>query len=174
MNRVKASLLAGPAALAMLLAGCTGAEGGAPEPVGQGTGEANSNVPAGEPVPTEITTQAPEGGAAVRLGDTEEAITKVGCTDVNENWSMSGSNEGGAKVAVTTTADKQTVVSASVVFDDGKLVDMDTTRELGSATITWDGEWFTVAGTGPYFDLMDPEVDGSDPINFVVRASCPA
>ncbi|GAA4889723.1 hypothetical protein GCM10025789_02700 [Tessaracoccus lubricantis] len=173
MNRVKASLLAGPAVVAMLLSGCTGGAGGAPSPVGQGTGQANAQGP-GEAVPTEITTQAPQGGAAVRLGDTEEAITKVGCTQVNDNWSMSGSNEGGAKVAVTTTGDKQTVISASVVFDDGKLVDMDTTREQGSATITWDGDWFTVAGSGPYFDLMDPDVAGQDPINFVVKASCPA
>nr|WP_255433454.1 lipoprotein LpqH [Tessaracoccus sp. MC1865] len=174
MNRVKASLLAGPAVLALLLSGCTGGAGGAPSPVGQGTGEANADVPAGQALPTEITTAAPQGGAAVRLGDTEEAITKVGCTQVNDNWSMSGSNEGGAKVAVTTTGDKQTVVSASVVFDDGKLVDMDTARDLGSATITWDGDWFTVVGSGPFYDLMDPAVTGQDPVNFVVKASCPA
>jgi len=171
---MKAALLAGTTVTAILLAGCAGAAGGAPEPTGQGTGGPSANAPAAEPAASEVATEAPEGGAAVRLGDTEEAIEKVGCTDVNENWSMSGSVDDGAKVAVMTTGDKQTVISVSVVFADGKLVQMDADSGDGEASITWDGDWFTVVGSGPYYDLMDPEVTGDEARDFVVKASCPA
>lgn len=169
---MKAALLAGTAITAMLLVGCAGAAGGAPEPIGQATAGPEAETPAtAEPEATAVSAEAPEGGAAVRLGDAEEAIDRVGCTQVNDNWSMSGSVEDGAKVAVMTTGDKQSVVSVSVVFADGKLVQMDGSG--GEAEITWDGEWFTVVGSGPYFDLMDPEVAGDDSIGFVVTASCP-
>lgn len=165
--------LAGPVAVVLLLAGCAGAEGGAPEPVGQSSDQPEAAAPADGAVPTEITAEALEGGAVVRLGDIEEAIDRVGCTEVNDNWSMSGSVEDGAKVAVMTTADKQSVINASVVMADGKLVQMDATNGAGEAAISWDGDWFTVTGSGAYFDLMDPEVTGESTIGFMVEASCP-
>ena len=104
MNRVKATLVLAPATLALLLSACSGA-GGAPDPVGQGTGAANSALPTAQAA-TDISTEAPQGGAAVRLGDTEEAITQVGCTSMNDDWTMSGSNDGGAKVSVITNAER--------------------------------------------------------------------
>lgn len=173
---MKFSLLAGAAVAALLLSGCAGAQGGAPEPVGEvtGAGVVSQEAPAAEPAATEVATEAPEGGAAVRLGDIEQAIERVGCTSVNDNWSMSGSVDDGAKVAVMTTGDRQTVISASVVLADGKLVQMDSELGQGEATITWDGDWFTVVGSGPYFDLMDAEVTGDEEQSFVVKASCPA
>ncbi|NHB84462.1 hypothetical protein G7085_07205 [Tessaracoccus sp. HDW20] len=94
--------------------------------MGQGTAAGNSAVPQLGPAtaPTEVSVEAPAGGAAVRLGDTEEAITQVGCTEINDTFAVSGSNEGGAKAAVTTSQDRQRVLAASVVLADGKLVDM--------------------------------------------------
>lgn len=171
MNRAKASLLAGTAAAALLLGGCSGT-GGGPAPVGQGTGAANSAIPSNEPLPSEITTQAPDGGAAVRLGETEEAITKVGCTSINDDWTMSGSNEGGAKVALITNPERTTVVSASVVLADGKVARYDGTA--GRAEIAWDGENFTVTGQGTYMDLAAAEQDPEALQTFVIKAACPA
>jgi len=173
MNRVKTTLLVLPAGLAMLLTGCSGV-GGGPEPVGQGTGAANSAVPQLGPAtaPTEVSVDAPSGGAAVRLGDTEEAITQVGCTEINGTFAVSGSNEGGAKTAVTTSEDRQTVLAASVVLADGKLVDMK--EGAGSATITWEGDSFTVSGTGPYIDLMQGDDSAGQEIGFMVKGSCAA
>lgn len=164
----KAPVLAALAAV-LLLAGCTGAEGGAPEPAAPGSSHATPGAQSAQPA--EIGTEAPAGGAAVRLGDYEEAIGSVGCTNVNENWSMSGSVDDGAKVAVLTNAARDQVLSASVVLADGKLVQMEGGN--GEAAITWDGGWFTVEGSGPYYDLMDPEVAGQDSIGFMVRANCP-
>lgn len=171
MNRVKATLLVGPAVLAMTLAGCSGS-GGAPEPVGQGTGAANSAQPQQATTPTEIATTAPEGGAAVRLGDTEEAITTVGCLEINDTWTVSGSNEDGAKTAVTTTLDRQSVTSASVVFGDGKMVSVQGGQ--GSATIAWEGEKFTVSGTGPFTDLMAGDTEPSGEVGFMITGTCAA
>lgn len=171
MNRAKATLLAVPAVLALTLAGCSGV-GGAPAPVGQGTGAANSAQPQVAVVPTEISTPAPEGGAAVRLGDTEEAITTVGCTEINDTWTVSGSNEGGAKAAVTTPQDRQSVSQASVVLADGKIVDMKAGQ--GSATIVWEGETFTVSGTGAYLDLQSGSTDASGEIGFMITGTCAA
>ncbi|AQP45283.1 lipoprotein LpqH [Tessaracoccus flavus] len=170
MNRVKVVLLAGAASVALLASACSG-DGGAPAPVGQGTAAANSAVPTNEPLPSEIGTEAPEGGAAVRLGDIEEAITKVGCTSMNDDWTMSGSNEGGAKVALITSADRQTVVSASVVLADGKLVDYK--GETGRADIAWDGESFTVTGQGTFMDLAAAEQDPEALETFVIKGACP-
>ncbi len=173
MKTMKTSLLVGTAALALTLTACAGT-GGSPDPVGQGTGAANSAGPNNEPAtaPTEITVEAPTGGAAVRLGDTEEAIDTVGCTEINGTWAVSGSNEGGAKAAVTTSGDRQTVVTASVVLADGKLVDVK--EGQGTATITWNGETFTVTGTGPYLDLMSGETASTQEIGFMLTGSCPS
>lgn len=173
MNRIKTSLLVGAGVFALTLSACSGA-GGAPDPVGQGTGAANSAGTNNEPAtaPTEVTVEAPAGGAAVRLGDTEEAIDTVGCTEINDSWAVSGSNEGGAKAAVTTSQDRQSVVTASVVLADGKLVDVKDGQ--GSATITWEGENFTVVGTGPYLDLMAGETASTQEIGFMLKGSCPS
>lgn len=171
MNRVKATLLVGPAVLALALSGCSGA-GGAPDPVGQGTGAANTSQPQAAAPPTEVSTPAPEGGAAVRLGDTEEAITTVGCTEINDTWTVSGSNEGGAKAAVTTSQDRQTVIDASVVLADGKIGTMK--EGEGSATIAWEGETFTVSGTGTFLDLGSGKTESSEQIGFLITGTCAA
>ena len=172
MNRVKATLLAG-ATVAALLTGACSENAGSPDPAPGGTAQPNSNTAVDSgPIPTEITTQAPEGGAAVRMGDTEEAITKVGCTAINDDWTMSGSNEGGAKVALITTPDRQRVITASVVFADGKLVDY--RGDAGHADISWDGDAFTVTGEGSYVDLISDEGPTDSLMSFVIKATCPA
>lgn len=158
---------------AVLLAGCAGAAGGAPEPVDDGPAGDNGNPSAAAPA-TQVSAESPEGGAAVRLGDTEETIPRLGCTQVNDNWSMSGSVDDGAKIAVMTTADKQEIISVSVVLADGKLVQMDSAKDEGQATISWDDEQFTVVGSGPFLDLSDQNVTGDENIDFVVTGSCPA
>lgn len=174
MNRLNATALVLPAAAALLLAGCSGV-GGAPDPVGKGTGPANTAAPGGgEPAtaPSEVTIEAPSGGAAVRMGDTEEPIDKVGCIEINDTFAISGSNEGGAKTAVTTSSDRQTVISAQVVFADGKLVDMK--EGAGSATISWEGDNFVVSGTGPYLDFNTESQESTQDVGFMVKGSCQA
>lgn len=175
MNRVKVSVLAAASAAALLLGACSG-DPGSPQPAPGGTGAANASNSSDPglqaPAPTEITTEAPEGGAAVRMGDQEEAITKVGCTPINNDWTMSGSNDGGAKVALITTPDRQTVTTANVVFADGKLVDY--RGDAGHAEITWDGDTFTVVGEGAYMDLGAGGEPTGEMMSFVIKATCPA
>lgn len=172
MNRAKVSVLAAASAAALLLGACSG-DPGAHQPAPGGTGAANTSDTSGPgpQAPAEITTQAPEGGAAVRMGDQEEAITQVGCTPINNDWTMSGSNDGGAKVALITTPDRQTVTTANVVFADGRLVDY--RGDAGHAEITWDGDTFTVVGEGAYMDLAAGGEPTGEMMSFVIKATCP-
>lgn len=142
---------------------------------GQGTGGANASQPAVETGATEgevgeIEEPAPEGGAAARIGDKEETVSQVACTVLNGQWTMSGGDDEGAKVAVTATEDRATVQSASVVLSDGTVASM--TGDTGSASIVFDAETFTVTGRGPVLDLNNPSEDAATEGDFVITATC--
>lgn len=171
MNTWKSASLSAIAVVALFgMSACT--DPGAEVPgAGQGTGGANASQPVSEPSVGEVETAAPEGGAAARIGDVEETVGKVACTVLNGQWTMSGGDDEGAKVAVTATEDRATVQSASVVLSDGMVASM--TGESGSATITWDGETFTLTGMGTVMDLNDPPAtDEAAEGEFVITATC--
>lgn len=171
MHIRKTTTLSALAIVALLGAsGCSDPGANVPEP-GQGTGGVNASQPVNEPNTGVVETTAPEGGAAARIGDAEETVTKVACTVLNGQWTMSGGDEEGAKVAVTATEDRATVQSASVVLSDGTVASM--SGDKGNATIAWDGETFTLTGMGEVIDLNDPAEDGETAEGeFVITATC--
>ncbi len=139
-----------------------------PEP-GQGTGRANASQPVVETSVGVVETTAPAGGAAARIGDTEETVNTIACTVLNGQWTMSGGDDEGAKVAVTATEDRATVQSASVVLSDGTVASM--SGDSGSATIAWEGETFTLTGMGTVLDLNNPD-EPEEQNEFVITATC--
>lgn len=176
MHNAKTSVLSAVAIIALLgMSACTDPGANVPEP-GQGTDDTNASQPVEEPNVGTVEAAAPEGGAAARIGDDEETVGKVSCTVLNGQWTMSGGEDEGAKVAVTATEDRATVQSASVVLSTGTVASM--TGESGTATINWDGETFTVTGRGAVMDLNNPEEPSSDDAeepgeaDFVITATC--
>lgn len=168
MNTWKSTTLTAVAVLTLLSASaCSDTGANIPAP-GEGTGAPNASQPVSETSVGTVEAPAPEGGAAARIGDQEETISKVACTVMNEQWTMSGGDDEGAKVAVTGSQDRSTVFSASVVLSDGTVASMG--GDAGSASIAWDGETFTVTGTGPVMDLNEPE-EGAE-ADFVITATC--
>lgn len=170
INRFKSLALTGMAVAAMFgISACSGGDVVAPGP-GQGTGSANAEQPAPPaPEPGTIEAEAPEGGAAARIGSDESTISHVACTVINGVWSMSGGDDDGTKVAVTGPEDRGSVDTASIVMPDGTVVQV--TPGKGSADIAWDGEEFTVTGVGQVLDLNDPEAEHDDS-DFVIQAAC--
>lgn len=173
MNTWTTSTLSALAVIALLgVSACSDPGSDVPN-AGQGTGGANASQPVNETVGAEvgeIEEPAPEGGAAARIGDTEETVSQVACTVLNGQWTMSGGDDEGAKVAVTATEDRATVQSASVVLSDGTVASM--TGDTGSASIVFDGETFTVTGKGPVLDLNNPSEDAAAEGDFVITATC--
>lgn len=140
---------------------------------GQGTADTNASQPVEEPEVGTVEAPAPEGGAAARIGDVEETVGKVACTVLNGQWTMSGGEDEGAKVAVTASEDRATVQTASVVLSNGTVASMG--GGSGSATITWDGETFTLTGSGAVMDLNSPPADDAEQpgeAEFVITATC--
>lgn len=172
MHIVKSTSLSIFAALALVgMSACSDPGTNIPQP-GEGTGAPNASQPISESSVGSVETSAPEGGAAARIGDVEETVGKVACTVMNGQWTVSGGADEGAKVAVTGSEDRSTVLSASVVLSEGKVAS--TGGDSGSATISWDGETFTVTGSGPVMDLNNPdETDGeAAEEDFVITATC--
>lgn len=168
MKNWKSTTLSSLAIVALLgMSACSDPGTNIPEP-GQGTGAPNASQPVDEPSVGAVEAEAPEGGAAARIGDQEETVGTVACTVMNGQWTMSGGDDEGAKVAVTGSEDRATVFSASVVLSDGTVASMG--ADSGSATIAWDGESFTVTGSGPVMDLNDPQ-EGAE-ADFVITATC--
>ncbi|MEO7589483.1 MAG: lipoprotein LpqH [Arachnia sp.] len=152
------------------LSACVDPGANVPQP-GEGTGAPNASQPVGQASVGTIETPAPEGGAAARIGKVEETIGTVACTVLNGQWTMSGGDDNGAKVAVTASEDRAEVASASVVLSDGTVATMMT--GAGQATIAWDAETFTVTGRGPVMNLNEPPADGDQPEDdFVITATC--
>lgn len=176
MNKLKSIALSGVGVVAVLaLSACTDTGVDVPEP-GQGTGSANASQPQAEPQPEgeqsvgTVETEAPEGGAAARVGETEITIERVACTVINGIWSMSGSDaEADDKVAVTGPEDRSAVETASVVLADGTVVQV--MPGTGSASIAWEGETFTVTGRGALLNLNEPDASGEEE-DFVITAAC--
>ncbi len=171
MNTWKTTTLSTLTIAALLgMSACSDPGANVPEP-GQGTGGVNVSQPVDEPSTGAVETNAPEGGAAARIGDQEETVTKVACTVLNGQWTMSGGDDEGAKVAVTASEDRATVQSASVVLSDGTVANM--SSDSGSATIAWEGEKFTLTGMGTVIDLNNPkEPDEAAEEEFVITALC--
>ncbi len=176
MNTAKTSMLSAVAIVALLgMSACTDPGADVPGP-GEGTADSNASQPVEEPNVGSVEAPAPEGGAAARIGDVEETVGKVACTVLNGQWTMSGGEDEGAKVAVTATEDRATVQTASVVLSNGTVASMG--GENGSATIMWDGETFTVTGSGAVMDLNNPPADEGDDAEqpgeaeFVITATC--
>lgn len=172
MNTWKSTAFSALAIIALLgMSACSDPGANVPEP-GQGTGGVNASQPVEEPSVGVVETTAPEGGAAARIGDQEEIINKVACTVLNGQWTMSGGDDEGAKVAVTATEDRATVQSASVVLSDGTVASM--SGDSGSATISWDGDTFTLTGMGTVIDLNNPAGpdDAAPEGEFVITATC--
>lgn len=174
MRTAKTSVLSAVAVIALLgTSACSDPGAQVPGP-GQGTADANASQPVGEASVGTVEAPAPEGGAAARIGDVEETVGKVACTVLNGQWTMSGGEDEGAKVAVTATEDRTTVQTASVVLSDGTVASMG--GGAGSASIMWDGETFTVTGSGAVMDLNNPP-EGEDTeqpaeAEFVITATC--
>lgn len=169
MKSTKSLAIAGIAALCLAMSACTN-PGITPPSPGQGTGSANASQP--QPAPPTvgaISTTAPEGGAAAKIGDEEFVIKTVACTVLNGMWSMSGSDDAGMKVAVTGAEDRQSVQTASIVTSDNRVVQVN--PGAGSATIAWEGESFTVTGKGQLINLNTPDAAASD-TDFVIKATC--
>ncbi|RMB62083.1 lipoprotein LpqH [Tessaracoccus antarcticus] len=175
MNRLVTSTISAVAVVALAgLSACVDPGSNVPQP-GQGTGAPNASQPVNEASVGTVETAAPEGGAAARIGDAEETISAVACTVLNGQWTVSGGDDEGAKVAVTASEDRATVASASVVLSDGTVATM--TADAGGATIAWAGETFTVSGRGPVMNLNDDPGDGGeqqDEADFVITATCQA
>lgn len=173
MHNAKTSALSAVAVIALLgMSACTDPGANVPEP-GQGTDDTNASQPVEEPNVGTVEAEAPEGGAAARIGEEEETVNKVACTVLNGQWTMSGGEDEGAKVSVNATEDRATVQTASVVLSNGTVASM--TAESGSATIDWDGETFTVTGRGALMDLNNPSSeDAEEPseADFVITATC--
>lgn len=172
MNIWKSTTLPALAVAGLLgISACTDPGTNIPEP-GQGTGGPNASQLANEASAGVVETTAPQGGAAARIGDVEKTVNKVACTVHNGQWTMSGGDDEGAKVAVIATEDRATVQSASVVLSDGTLASM--SSESGSATISWEGDTFTLTGMGPVIDLNAPAEPDEDPAEgeFVITATC--
>lgn len=171
MNQIKTVALAGAAIVALLAlpdCGNTGGnDGGGLPGVGKGTGPANATQPTA--APGTIATQAPEGGAAARIGVDEYTISKVACTVINGVWSMSGGDDAGVRVAVTGPEDRSRVDTASIVTADGKVAQVSPGK--GSAAIVWEGESFTVTGKGELLDLNNPDGEGTE-TDMVIKATC--
>ncbi len=176
MHTAKTSALSAAAIIALLgMSACS--DPGAEVPgAGQGTADTNASQPVDVPNVGTVEVPVPAGGAAARIGDVEETISKVACTVLNGQWTMSGGEDDGAKVGVTATEDRATVQTASVVLSNGTVASM-RSGDSGSATISWDGETFTVSGTGAVMDLNDPDA-GSESAeqpaeaDFVITATC--
>lgn len=172
MSIWKSTTLPALAVIALLgMSACTDPGANVPAP-GQGTGGVNASQPVNEPSTGVVETAAPEGGAAARIGDVEETVNKVACTVLNGQWTMSGGDDEGAKVAVTATEDRATVQSASVVLSDGTVASM--AGDSGSAAISWDGETFTLTGLGTVIDLNNPAEPDDEAAEgeFVITATC--
>lgn len=171
MIKLKSIAYSGVGIVAVLaMSACTDTGVDVPEP-GQGTGSANASQPQeAEPSVGTVETPAPEGGAAAKVGDTEITIDQVACTVINGMWSMSGSDaEADDKVAVTGPEDRSGVETASVVLADGTVVQV--MPGSGEASISWDGETFTVTGRGPLLNLNEPDATGEES-DFVITATC--
>lgn len=159
------------------MSACTDPGANVPAP-GQGTGgvnasqPGNASTPVGEPSVGVVQTTAPAGGAVARIGDVEEIVNRVACTVLNGQWTMSGGDDEGAKVAVNATEDRVTVQSASVVLSNGTVASI--SGDTGSATIAWEGETFTITGNGPVMDLNNPADPGDElpESEFVIKATC--
>lgn len=174
MSKAKTSVLSAVAVIALLgMTACSDPGAEVPGP-GQGTADSNASQPAEQATVGTVESTAPEGGAAARIGDVEETVGKVACTVLNGQWTMSGGEDDGAKVAVTATEDRATVQSASVVLSNGTVASMG--GGAGSASIMWDGETFTVTGSGAVMDLNNPpeSEDAEQPAEaeFVITATC--
>ena len=170
MNMWTSSTLAALATIGLLgLPACSDPGADVPSP-GQGTADANASQPVPAPEKTdsgqdpETQDSAPAGGAAARIGEKKEIVKRVACTELNGQWTMSGGDEEGTKVAVPPTQDRSTVQSASVVLSDGTVASM--TGTSGTASIVFEGETFTLTGTGPVLDLNDPSSDGQTEADF--------
>ncbi len=172
MSIVKSTTLTTLTIVALLgVTACSDPGANVPEP-GQGTGGVNASQPVSERSTGAVETTAPAGGAAARIGDVQTTVENVACTVHNGQWTMSGGDDEGAKVAVTATEDRATVQSASVVLSDGTLASM--SGDSGSATISWEGETFTLTGSGQVLNLNSPAEsdEGADEQEFVITASC--
>lgn len=120
--------------------------------------------------PSEVASEAPEGGAVARVGNREEPITRIACTEIDGVWAMSGGEEDSTKVAVRTVlGDDMTVDSASVIFTDGIVAQMQ--PDIGDAGIERDGDSFVVTGTAQRINLHDAEEDPIE-VPFVIQAAC--
>lgn len=198
MNRLRKLAIATLGVMTLAGAGaCTGDDVEAPEP-GQPTGgpgavETTTEVPEdaqtvevepASPVeitsdasteqptlePDEVTEEAPEGGAVARVGNRQEPISTIACTEIDGVWAMSGGEEDTTKVAVRTMlGDDMTVDSASVIFTDGIVAQMQPGD--GEASITREGDSFVVTGTAQRLNLHNPD---EEPIQvpFVIQAAC--
>lgn len=112
-----------------------------------------------EPAETQQETVAPGEGVSVNFKDINTSVGPVSCAEYDGKWSMNGGKMEDVQVSVMTTPDRQTVISASVVTAPGPLVQM--TDKVGNATITWDGDRFTVTGSGEYLDLSNTDGDAA-------------
>ena len=174
MNRILSSTISACAILALAgVSACTDPGANVPQP-GEGTGGPNASQPVAQPSVGVVETPAPEGGAAARIGDVEETVGKVACTELNGQWTMSGGDDEGAKVAVTASEDRSTVVAASVVLSDGTVATVQ--AGAGQASIVWEDETFTVSGRGNVINLNDDAAGSGEPseADFVITATCPA
>lgn len=121
---------------------------------------------------TEVANDAPSGGAVARVGNREEPVESVSCTEIDGVWAASGGEPDSTMVAVRTAAgDGTRVDSASVIFPDGIVAQVQ--PEVGEASIERDGDSFTVTGTAQRLNLNDETQDAVE-VPFVIQASCPA
>lgn len=120
--------------------------------------------------PDEVAEEAPEGGAVARVGNREEPISRIACTEIDGVWAMSGGEDDSPKVAVRTMlGDDMTVDSASVIFTDGIVAQMQ--PGTGEASIERDGDAFVVTGTAQRLNLHDSEEEPIE-VPFVIQAAC--
>ena len=158
MKTIKAIAALGAALACVALPACSNSDG------------TNGSTPLPEGT---ISTPVPSGGAAGKMGTTETTISKAACLEMSGIWTMSGADETGSRIAVTTTADKQTVTSASIALVDGKSVQF-TEGTGGTASIVWHGDSFTVTGKGTMSDLSLETPTATPDTDFVIKATCTA
>lgn len=122
--------------------------------------------------PTQLSIDVPEGGAVARVGNREESVANIACTVIDDVWAASGGTQDGTMVAVrTTTGDDLTVDSASIIFPDGIIAQVQ--PEVGQATIERQDQRFTVTGTAQRLNLNE-EQEPAVEVPFLIQASCPA
>ena len=163
-------LVVGVGAAALLVAGLTGCSSNKSE---EGTGASRDT--AGSSAVTassgSVTAQAGAGGATVTIdGKPKEIQGQVVCTTAAGTMNIAV-GEQTTGIAVMMTPDASKVTSVGLGNIDGVMMGYQEGAPGGNASVTKDGQTYTITGTATGVDIANPMQPMTKP--FEIKVSCP-